>query len=263
MRNLNRRFMFILTVSMLGIFMAACGSDTTSDVEPKSFEAKEIEEIFVTTDGQNIEMRPSDNEKVKVSAKAGKEVPITLEGTVLTVDLEGSSSLINFKTDTLYVEVPRKIFKKISLNTTAGKISGKKITAEELIVTADSGQIDINGFEGKKIGGEIVAGDMNLKKIEGKFSLTNDTGDIDISYKGVLEENSTITTHSGKVIMKFESKPNSLQVKASTGSGKIKNSLFSSEELKVEGGKSILNGKIGSGGATLSIQSASGTIYID
>ncbi|WP_445506039.1 DUF4097 family beta strand repeat-containing protein [Niallia sp. 03190] len=263
MKNLSSKLVLILNVGIICSIISGCGSNSLSKNETKSFEGQKIEEINIKTGGQNIEFRPSNGKEVTVKMKAEKELPAKVEDNVLSVVIEDSSDFINFKTETLYVDIPKDTYKKINLVTTSGNITGEDLKAEKLILTADSGEININGFEGDKVKGEVVSGNVKLVNIMGDLSIENDTGNVSVSHKGTFKNDSSISSNSGEIEAKLEDKPNSLQIDAATESGKIKTSLFSSKEIITKDAGSKLKSEIGSEGPTLSLHSSSGNINID
>lgn len=263
MKNLNSKLIIGLSVGFLSLIISGCGSDSASKNETKSFEGQKVEEIYIKTGGQNIELRPSSNEEIKVSMNTDKELPAKVNGNVLTVDIKESSDFINFKTDTVYVDVPGETYKKISLITTSGNIKGKDLNTEELTLNSDSGEIDIDGYNGNKIIGEFVASNVKLEGINGDLAIKNDTGNVSVFHKGIFENDSSISSNTGKVELNIESKPKNLLVDAVTESGKIRTSLFTSDEITSKGAGNKLKSEIGSGGPTLSIRSYSGDININ
>ena len=209
MKSLKSRIMLIMCIGFLSFVISGCGLNQDSKNETKSFEGNEVEEIYIKTGAQNIELRPSNDAYIKVSMKTALELPAKLSGNVLTVDVEESDNMINIKTETLYVDLPGEVYKKISLITTSGNITGEKLNTDELVLTSDSGEIDINGFDGKMLKGEIVAGNVTLKGINGDLDINNDTGNVTVSHKGIFQNDSSIRSNTGKVEVEFENKPDS------------------------------------------------------
>ncbi|WP_129706762.1 DUF4097 family beta strand repeat-containing protein [Priestia megaterium] len=262
MKNLNNKILSILSIGALSIMVTACGSNSASS-KSKSVEGGKIEQISIKTDGQNIELRPTDGSNVKVKMKSDEELPVKVDGNSLAVDIGESSKFINFKTETLYVDLPSDMYKKISLETQSGNITGENLKAENLLVTSDSGNIDIDGYEGKKVTGDVVAGNVKFNSASGDFDLNNETGDITISHKGSFNSDSNLFTQSGKINLSFNGKPDNLKIEAVTESGKINTTLFPSEDITEKSGGNQLNSKLGSSGPVLSVRSSSGNIKLD
>lgn len=260
MKKIKRKFISLGSIGLLVLGLTACNSKNTKE---ETYNVEKVNEIVVKTDGQDIEVRPTDDKNVKVSMKGAKEIPAQINGDVLTINIEESSGFINLKTKTLYVDVPEKIYKKVSIITTSGNVSGEKIKAEELIFTSDSGDIDINGYEGKKITGKVVSGHIKLEKVDGDLAVKNADGNISITHNGTLEHDSDITSHSGKIDIQFLKKPNDLKMDASTESGKIKTSLFPSDDIVSKGAGYKLSSQLGSKGPALIIHSSSGNISLN
>lgn len=246
-------------------FITGCGLETGSAKQVKAFEGKQVQEVVIKTEGQNISVRPSSSQEVKVSIDADKEVPMDLNGGVLSIELGSSSNFINFKNSTLHVELPSQAYRKLSLITASGQITGEELRADELQLSTDSGDIKINGYDGSQITGEVAAGSIDLKNVNGNIVLNNDTGNIKISHNGKIGKESVIRTETGSVDFAFENKPASLQLDVSTESGSIKSSLTSPEDIIPKGAGSRLNAVIGSedgGVPLLTIRSSSGSINL-
>ncbi|OEH94412.1 DUF4097 family beta strand repeat-containing protein [Bacillus solimangrovi] len=263
MRKLNNRMITLFSIGFMVLLLGACNSDSASNFESKSFEGGNVEEIYVKADGQNIEVRPSNDSTVKVNMEDVEDIPATVEGNVLKVNLENSSGIVNLKTKTLYLDVPNTMYKKISLISTSGNISGEGLKAEELVFTTDSGNISINGIDSNKLFSENVAGNVELENANGDFVITNQTGNIILSHNGMLGSDSNINTLSGKIVVNFNQKPNSLIVDAATESGKIKTSLFAAEKIISQGAGNKLQSELGANGPKLSIHTLSGSINLD
>ncbi|GAA0133850.1 hypothetical protein YSY43_06900 [Paenibacillus sp. YSY-4.3] len=262
--NRKIKMMTMVFAAVMVLFLSGCDSKPSANSAGKIFDGKQVEEIVIKTDGQNIEIRPASSAEIKVSTKGGKEISAELNDGVLDVNYGSSSALVNFKTDTLQIELPDKQFAKISLTTFAGQIKGEGLKADELMFTGDSGSLEINGFEGKRIQGKIAAGDIELTGIAGDFIIENDAGNVKVSHNGQLAHESSIRTETGNVEMTFENAPNALEIDASTESGKIESSLTSASDVNATGAGQELKATIGTsaGAPNLTIKSSAGSIYI-
>ncbi|MEK8127726.1 DUF4097 family beta strand repeat-containing protein [Paenibacillus filicis] len=255
----------VVSAAALMMIMTGCGSEAGSAKQTKTFDGKQVQELVIQTEGQHIEVRPSGNQEIKISMDANQEIPAALSGDVLSIKLGSSSSVINFKTAKLQVDLPSKTYRKLSLMTASGQITGEGLQAQELQLSSDSGNIEINGYEGNQIKGEIVAGNLDLKSVNGGLILNNDTGHIQISHKGKMGMESRIKTGSGSVDLVFENRPAALQLDVSTESGSIQSSLTSPGDMTSKGAGSQLTAVWGAkeGGAPLlSIRSSSGSIHL-
>lgn len=266
MKKLNRNMLACICVGVMSLVLASCSSESSDAItKAQTFDGKLVEEVMVKTDGENIVLRPSRNEEVRVRASADHKIQADLNGNILTVQPSGSSGIVNLKTVTLYVEVPAKSFRKLTLRTLAGQISGENVKANELYLSADSGKIIINGFEGDKLGGDMISGNVDLQKVDGALSIKNDSGDVNIANSGMMEKDGSIKTNSGNVVVKFDSKPTALQLDVSSQSGKIESSLTASTDVTSKSDEKILNKKIGSNEGvvpTLTIRTSSGNVTL-
>lgn len=139
MKHLRIKASFIFSICLI-VLLTGC-KEAEEHVE--TWKAAEIDEMEIVANGNNIEFLPTDTEEITVRMKSSSELPYILEGTVLRVHAEDSSSFINFKTNTIQIDVPTTLFKKISLKTTSGNINGQNLLAEEILIHTDSGNIDL------------------------------------------------------------------------------------------------------------------------
>ncbi|MBO1001270.1 DUF4097 family beta strand repeat-containing protein [Pseudogracilibacillus auburnensis] len=139
MKHLRIKASFIFSICLI-VLLTGC-KEAEEHVE--TWKAAEIDEMEIVANGNNIEFLPTDTEEITVRMKSSSELPYILEGTVLRVHAEDSSSFINFKTNTIQIDVPTTLFKKISLKTTSGNINGQNPLAEEILIHTDSGNIDL------------------------------------------------------------------------------------------------------------------------
>ncbi|WP_281889302.1 DUF4097 family beta strand repeat-containing protein [Paenibacillus sp. YYML68] len=265
MNQAKRKLMMLICAAGLVLTIVGCSSNAVSGQQEQSFDAEQVQEIKLTTEGQNIQVRPSKSTELKVSTDSGKELPVQMSGSVLTIDAAASSGIINFKTGTVFVDLPEKMYRKISLKSSSGSITGNNVKAEELVLQADSGNIEMNGFEGGLLRSELVAGDMSLNQVDGALAIDNDTGHVKISHKGNVKANSSIRTSTGKIELSFLNKPQGLQLNASSESGKIQSSLTSESDVTSKGAGQKLTAAIGSNSSqapTLTIMTSSGHITL-
>lgn len=139
LKHLRIKASFIFTICLI-VLLTGC-KEAEEHVE--TWKTAEIDEMEIVANGNNIEFSPTDMEEITVRMKSSSELPYILDGTVLRVHAEDSSNFINFKTNTIQIDVPTTLFKKISLKTTSGNIIGQNLLAEEILIHTDSGNIDL------------------------------------------------------------------------------------------------------------------------
>ncbi len=149
MKNIGIKIGLFIILGLFMIITAGCDADRNAEHQIKSFSAEEIKEIYISTDGQNIELLPTHGEQVAVSMKTNSPLPAILAEGVLTIKLDASSKYINFKSKTLYVEIPNRLYQILKLTSASGNISLEKINAKEITILTDSGNISVKGFEGE------------------------------------------------------------------------------------------------------------------
>ncbi|WP_026673324.1 DUF4097 family beta strand repeat-containing protein [Alkalihalobacterium bogoriense] len=262
MKSLKLNILSVIFAIIIMLNMTAC-SDSSNIVNSESIPGDGIEELIIKTMGQNIQLQPSHDDDFKVAMKNDKNLSIETKGNVLTIDASRSSKIINFKSETLIIEFPERVYNTIDVVTASGNISGKDIQAENLILTVSSGDIYLNGFKGNRIHGDVVSGNVTLEKITGSMQIANETGVTSIQHDGNFIDDSNISTLSGKINFTFKNEPQNVFIDVSTEAGNIQTTLFSSNMIQSQGGGKKLFAELGSGGSTLTLKSSSGLITLN
>lgn len=147
MKSKSKKVLLTILLMLFAIIIIGC--DNNAENKTQSFSAQEVEQIHINTVGESIELISSESDQVRVSLKTSSPLSAVLNDGVLTILVDAPSKYINFKSKTLYVEVPSKIYEAINLTSASGNISFKEIKSKEITVSTDSGNITIQGFKGE------------------------------------------------------------------------------------------------------------------
>ncbi|MEN1935215.1 DUF4097 family beta strand repeat-containing protein [Paenibacillus sp. 102] len=265
MKNIKSKLCLISLTGMLAAGLVACDSaESGADVgASKKVGSQNISEVYVKTDGQNIEFHSTNESEIKVDSGKIKNPKIKEEGNKLEIDAGESSAGINFKTATMHIYVPKKTYDKIEATTVSGKVTAEDISAKQLKLSNDSGDTTLENYKGENITSTSKSGVITFKGIESDFDIQNNTGDVNVSMVKDLKNEGKIKTESGSVDISFTKEPKGLAVDFSTRAGKIKNEYPLSSGEK--GNDNKVKGNIGSeksDGAKLIVESSTGTINL-
>lgn len=153
---MKKFYYFLIALCLPVISLTGCKSEENTEY---TFSQEEAGQIYIHTDGQNIQLIPTDAKDIKLSMTSKDSWEADSKDGILTVDIKSSSSIINIKTQTLYISLPSKTYEKIELITASGKITAEKIQAAVFSAKTDSGNISIKN----------IAGDINAKTNSGKI----------------------------------------------------------------------------------------------
>lgn len=244
--------MLLLTISLV-----ACKSEGSGN---KIIDSKHIDEIYVNTDGQNVELQPTSEKNVKVESDKLKDIKIEEKENMVTIDAGESSAGITLETPTIRIYVPEKVYEKIEVKTVSGDVEAEQIEAKTMQLWNDSGNIIVDNYKGEKIESTSKSGEITLKEIDSDFEIYNDTGEVHVlMIKGINSEGK-IETQSGNVNISFAQEPKDIAIDVGASSGRIKNNYEISSLQKETDNK--LKGKIGSGTSKLTVKSVTGTIHL-
>lgn len=155
----------ILCLCLLTIITTGCKAEENTDY---TFSSEEVAQISIRADGQNVELAPTQADDVKASMVSKDEWTAVLKDGMLIIEVPSPSDMINIKTHTLRVELPDKIYNKIELVTTSGKVTVDNIQAAALSAETDSGNISIGGMEG------VVDAQTNSGKIKSSLPISSE-----------------------------------------------------------------------------------------
>lgn len=247
-----RKLAFMLLFITL---LAACES---SAKESKVIDAQSIDEIHVSTDGQNVELQPTSEEKIKIESDKLKDIKIEEKENMIMIDAGESSAGITLKTATIRIYIPERVYDKIEVKTVSGDVKAENIEAKMMQLWSDSGDMTVEDYKGEKIESTSKSGRIKLKEVDGDFEVYNDTGDVHVSMIKGINGESKVETQSGSVTISFAKEPRDIAIDFRTEAGKIKNDyeLFSLQKKT----DNRLEGTIGDGTSKLTVKSVTGTI---
>ncbi|MEI3611420.1 DUF4097 family beta strand repeat-containing protein [Pseudogracilibacillus sp. SO30301A] len=265
----------IFSVSVSGCFGNFFGNKSEKIDMKKSLDAEGINEI--TIDGELVEIHIHTHNQNKIKAEVTGSVSKNLVAD-FQADTSGESATIKFSQDQkfpisydsselipeLNVYIPDKTYEALTLKTSFGDImSEKELLAKRINVSADEGDVVLNGYHGELIKGTINFGNITLQQLDASVNLKSDEGNVNISPTAELKGQNQINAKFGDVKIKLPREPEGLSLDLKTNFGEI-HSDFS--VVKSENGdENVLKGTIGKPKAnspTLSIITDSGDVSL-
>lgn len=260
--NKGEIYMFSF-ISVMILCLVACDTKANEAPVSKKFTAKNINEIYIKTVGENIKLHSTTDKNIKVNIGEVKDTKAKEEGERLEIITENSSAILNLKTATVHVYLPEKTYKKINVKTESGEVVGENIASKQLDLYSDSSDITIKNYKDGNIKGVSKSGGITLRGVEGKFDIQNDTGVVNVSGASNLKNESKIKTESSNINIDFKKELENLEIDLSTRAGQIKNEFSLSTAEKGDNHK--VKGRIGTGkenDTKLIVQSMTGTIEL-
>jgi len=268
-----RKFLTALGIGIIVVLLSGC-TDQTEKIElKKTLEAEGINEI--TIDGELAEIHIHTHDQNKITAEVTGNNSNNLV-TDLQVDTNGKSAMIklsqeqkspislNFSESKLNVYIPDKMYETLTLSTAFGDLtSEQKLLSKRIYISADEGNVVLNGYQGEVINGNINLGNITLHSIDAAFDLETAEGDVNVSLNTELKGKNQINAKFGDVKITLPKEPEILSFDLRAKFGEI-HSDFSFVNT-ANSGDHVLKGTIGkytNSSPTLSISTESGHITL-
>ncbi|WP_409253084.1 DUF4097 family beta strand repeat-containing protein [Bacillus sp. SCS-153A] len=183
--------------------------------ERKTMAGAEVENIGISSSSAEVEIFPGKSDEItavlqgEVSSKLkdGVEMTVIQQGESLSIRVkveQGSGFNIGFNvTDlSLAVEIPEKIYKKLTVETSSGSISAKDLEAKEISFKASSGEVEASGIKAQsKFKSKATSGGIQLNGIEAKEIHTK-TSSGSVLLQNLEAEDIHAKASSGRIIVK-------------------------------------------------------------
>ena len=235
----------------------------------------EMDQLSIAYSSKNLKVYPTDGDKViikeyLISDKEEAKATVTTEADAKDPTISravtvtgGSTTVITFfymgAGERIEIYLPKEGLKSLSLHTSSGNISAEDtltVKAEELSVSASSGNIKWRGSEAEQITIETSSGNINAEKLTGEMSFHAGSGNMKLQgltgkiSAGTGSGNITIeefagegTLEAGSGNIKVEAKEinGDLSVKTQSGNSKLELPEDLSFSLEVQTGSGNIN----------------------
>lgn len=148
---------------------------------------------------------------------------------------------------------------RIDAATVSGDVIAESLSGDAE-VTSVSGDVSVAGYTGESLQATTVSGDVTLRGIRGK-RVEAETVSGNVSFEGVLDRAGRydLTTLSGRVLVDLPTGTGA-EIEASTFSGRLRMPDGITTESNRR--RNRMSGRLGSGGATLNLESFSGGVEV-
>jgi len=246
---------------------------TVSSSQIKSqefFNADEVNQIVIGVVNTDVNVIPVVDKELGIdfygniatNLTAGKPELVTdLKNGVLTISISYPKTitfgLINMANLYLDVYVPNNYSKDIKVSTVSGNLNIKKFSIENFNFKSISGYLKADSLSAKNLIIETTSGEVNLNGVEGKINADTISGEITAVLKS-FNNDLSIKTVSGEVNLSLPGS-SAFKFKLGSVSGNIANE-FGSKITFTDSNN--LEGSVGEGAFNITIKTISGSIKI-
>ncbi len=160
----------------------------------------------------------------------------------------------------LEVIIPNRELERITVKSNTGDVHASALTAGVSSFETDTGDLALEGIKGNHLQATSHTGDLQLRQIEAKVDVGNDTGDVKIIDLAELKQDITIQTATGDVSIDARNTPAAAQIDLMTDTGDV-NVKWSGLDYQ-EKDESEVRATIGTGGPRIEVSSSTGDISI-
>lgn len=249
----------LLCMSLLAV-SCLCGCRQKEKVSfSETYDTKSISSINMQIDSWQLKIMASSDEDVHISLDGGTEKGAKApsvevqDGMLDIMQIDGEGSAVG----RFYLG---KEGSKLAIDNDSGYAELNHVTAEELEISSSSGDVKMSNGNIADFQIGTSSGYVTLKNIESEdISIATKSGEVNISGLGD-QTNVGISTGSGDIGVSYKTQQQNLSFKISSGSDDVSVRLDSASYTTET--SACKQGKIGSGGYSLTVNSDSGTVVI-
>lgn len=226
-------------------------------------------QIESTLPGVNILLEPSNDDNIKMSVqgsvtrrfKDDYKVHAARSGNTLKITMLGKENGLLGNTmggeAELKINLPKKIYKDIQLNSSIGDVHMQQVEAGTLSVKMDTGELVMDGLQTKKLNAAITTGTMDLQLSGGQMQLDTTTGDIKVGTNKV-DESIVSHTQTGDITLLVANSPIAMRGEFGSTLGDVTVNLPNFQFNQIN--DNLKKGFIGAGGPLVHLTSKNGDI---
>jgi len=295
--NVKRFAVFIAVIMVAsfataGVILAVTGNLSVAVEqidESKTFDTKEISNIYINMVSTDINLIPTDEEEImvrfygEVSTNRKREIPSLVayeSGGQLVIEILQPKTIffgINVWRTNLDVYVPEDSIEILTIKAVSSDTSARGLKVDKLNFSAVSGDFKVESIFANDLVFDSTSGDINLVDYTGSVKINTVSGDV-VLEDGKQDDNIEVITVSGDVYIKQEDSSNMnirttsgdigisfsedarFYLKAKTVSGDIENRF----PIKItSSGRRDLEGIVGSDEKEINVSTVSGDINVD
>ncbi|SDX17987.1 DUF4097 and DUF4098 domain-containing protein YvlB [Marininema mesophilum] len=285
MSKLVKLALSLIVVGLVGVVVLIMTGNGRQDVNiKKSVNAQNVDQLAVEGDLVDVNIHPSTKDQVqmKLSGKRyiGSNVDLQTSKTngLVRVDVRQKEMIPFVQFGFIYngmkplqldMYLPEKQYQSLTFKTDSSIDVDQKLSAKELTVEANNGDINLNGYKGNQLNAKSDFGDISLQRIDAPLDVITNNGDVKLTSTNGFKGNNRIKSDFGDVSIRTPRKPTSLKVDFQTDFGDIQTDypITGGKNLKDDFAESQVKGIIGKEksdgqGSTLTIQTDNGDISL-
>jgi len=258
----------ILFYATGGIKSAAITSGQIKTNE--SFKTEGIEKIVINTVNSKIRILPSEGKDIiadfygSIITNLGNNSPKLItgikDGTLnISISHPKTTSIGLFDVSNLFLDIymPLQFANEVNATSVSGEINIEGFNGKRLMLKTISGNINAKSIKTLEIKADSVSGTVNLENVEGNLKIFTISGEVNTGVE-LLSEDILIETTSGTIKLALPS-ASEFGFDLESISGDIKNNFDS--KINIESGRS-LQGNSGEGKNKIKMTTVSGNITI-
>ena len=191
----------LLIASLLG-----CGKSSNEE-RTATYPLDEVEKLEVKTNANDVILRTTESDDLKISFKGSDGELATLDNGLLTVDLHKTFAGITIKElEILYIDIPKNGLSAVTIQSDAGNITIDGVYIKDLSVNTEVGNITATNLIGNinavsAVGGIETDLPISSEIMVGKDGLGN-TLNTNLSETDVQSLTTILYTNTGKITLK-------------------------------------------------------------
>lgn len=199
------------------------------DVQENTIDVSHIEELIVESGISNVQLIPHEKKHVWVileTYEKGPELEVYLNDNVLRIvaTMPGKRNWFittSWETTKLTIYLPEDFAQEYQIQSTAGNLELRGITAEHFEVESGAGNISLDWIDANQLIVKTGAGNIKGTGCTGELNISSGAGNIDFEVAG--EHDVTVHSGAGNVDVYFENeKVLDAKLQVSAGLGKVR-----------------------------------------
>ena len=184
-------FLFVLLLSNNNIIKKYFRFDIKNSSKIILDEKYNLNNLEITVDTSDIEIKYSDDDKIKVVVYGENRNDISINETSESIKIVNKQTKkhfigISFTNDNIVIYVPKNYDKNIKINSNYGDVSMESLSNSNVTIDLDCGDLELEEAKSVKIKSNY--GDININKISEYLDIVSDFGDIEINNINLIKD---------------------------------------------------------------------------
>ncbi len=219
----------LVFIGIIGSVFTFKGKMTHVETIEKYVNMEDIQQIEVILSNGAVEIVPTDSEEAKIEFKGDTSIyDFSEKVDNQTLYIFAKERGIRFFTvdffsfgQTLRIEVPKKHYDSIKVNTDNGRINVENLQVKMIETETDNGRVKFENITSEGIIANTSNGRISLVNSEGEINAHTENGKIDVALKSI-DQSMDLSTSNGAIHITTEIKPENMTIDAYTDNGSIR-----------------------------------------